>query len=123
MNQFSSLMFIIYTFLLLLVITAQTHLSLLYIAYFFRGSAQSGLHMLWHLSGPYYAKNKESSLYSSVTLTLVSFRGLFAPALGYGLAITIGPLFSLFLISSLCGLSSILFYKDIKEEKIEIQKA
>ncbi len=61
------------------------------IAFFFYGIAQGGSHLLWHLSGTLFAKEEDSSKFSSVNILTVGIRGLVAPVLGGLLSSLIGP--------------------------------
>ena len=81
-----------------------------YLAYLVYGIAQAGSHLIWHLSGPLFAEDENSSRYSGVNIVMVGVRGMLGPPLG-GLLVTItGPLFVLYLSAILClsGVSSML---------------
>jgi len=52
------------------------------IAFLFYGIAQAGSHLVWHLSGTLFAKDEDSSKFSSVNILMVGVRGLVAPVLG-----------------------------------------
>ncbi|MCB1109141.1 MAG: MFS transporter [Chlamydiia bacterium] len=71
--------FALYSFVLLL---AQFHMSYYFMAFVIYGVAQAGSHLLWHLSGPLFAKHEDSSGYTMVNVLAVGVRGLVAPALG-----------------------------------------
>jgi hypothetical protein len=73
------------------------------ISFFLYGASQAGSHLIWHLSGPEFAKNEDSSAYSSVNVVMVGIRGLIGPALGSILYIKFGPLV-VFALSFLCCL-------------------
>lgn len=66
----------------LLLLGAQTHLFWLYIAYLTYGLMQSGNELSWNLSGPMFAKQEDSSPYSSVNVIAAGVRGVFIPSLG-----------------------------------------
>lgn len=53
-----------------------------FVSYLFYGIMQAGSELIWHLSGPIFSKEEDSSLYTSVNIVLVGVRGLFAPFLG-----------------------------------------
>jgi len=61
---------------------AQYQLFWLYCAYLSYGIVQSGYELTWNMSGPIFAKNEDSSLYSSVNVLTVGLRGCFVPAIG-----------------------------------------
>lgn len=65
-----------------LVIASQFHVFFIYIAYTLYGIMQAGSELSWHMSGPIFSKDKESSPYSTVNILLVGIRGCFAPLLG-----------------------------------------
>ena len=47
--------------------------------------------MLWHLSGPLFAKNEDSSQFSDVSVVTVGIRGLVAPFISNLLCVSLGP--------------------------------
>ena len=49
------------------------------VAFFLYGVAQAGSHLSWNLSGPLFAGNEESSLFSTVNILTVGMRGLIVP--------------------------------------------
>lgn len=53
-----------------------------YAAYLFYGFMQAGSEMTWHLSGPTFAGQEDSSVYSSVNVLAVGVRGSIIPPLG-----------------------------------------
>lgn len=66
----------------LLVLMAQWHLAWLYVAYIVYGLMQAGSELSWHMSGPIFSQEEESSVYSSTNVLSVGVRGLFTPFLG-----------------------------------------
>lgn len=73
----------------LCLLAAQIDLAWLYAGYVLYGVMQGGSEMSWNLSGPLFAKEEESSVYSSVNVLTVGLRGCFVPALGTLLALVI----------------------------------
>lgn len=73
----------------LCLLAAQTNLAWLYAGYILYGVMQAGSEMSWNLSGPLFAKQEDSSVYSSVNVLTVGLRGCFVPALGSLLALSI----------------------------------
>lgn len=61
---------------------AQLHLGWLYLAYILYGIMQAGSELGWNFSGPIFAKQEDSSLYSSVNILTVGLRGCLIPPLG-----------------------------------------
>jgi hypothetical protein len=62
---------------------------LVYLANFFFGVGMSGVSIAWALSSIYYSPAAEVSNYQAVHITLTGIRGLFTPALGYGIMVII----------------------------------
>ncbi len=73
-------------------ILASWHLNWFFVAFFLYGVAQAGSHLIWHLSGPLFAGNQESSLYSTVNILTVGLRGIIVPFMASLLCTQIGPL-------------------------------
>lgn len=75
----------------------------IYLAFLVYGIAQAGSHLIWHLSGPLFAKEENSARYSGVNIVMVGVRGLIGPPLGGLLAMLLGPI-SVFMFSIVFGL-------------------
>ncbi len=54
----------------------------LYLGYFLYGFMQSGNELSWNMSGPIFAKDKDSSIYTSVNVMAIGVRGAIIPSLG-----------------------------------------
>lgn len=91
----------------LLLCLSPFHLTTLYMAYFIYGVAQAGSQLIWHLSGPYFAKEEESSRYSGVNIACVGVRGIIGPPLG-GVLLGLSGLFPL--LAMAIGLSLAGYY-------------
>jgi hypothetical protein len=65
-----------------LLLSAQSHLVMLYIAYGLYGIMQAGSELSWHMSGPVFAKEHDSSPYSATNVLTVGIRGCVAPLFG-----------------------------------------
>lgn len=78
-SSFVTLLAAVFPFFL---IGAQYHIGLLYAAYIIYGTMQAGSEMCWHMSGPQFAKNEDSSPYSSTNVLTVGVRGCFFPLFG-----------------------------------------
>lgn len=124
MDRFATITFVLFALFIALLPLGALSYIVLPLAYFLRGVTQSAVHLLWHLSGPYYSGPKESASYSSVNLMLLGLRGLFAPALGAALCLLISPLGTLGLSSLLCvsaarfGKRSSIKSKGVAENKL-----
>ncbi len=66
----------------LILMMSPLHISCLYCAYIIYGIMQAGSELSWHLSGPIFAKNEDSSVFSTVNILTVGIRGCIAPPLG-----------------------------------------
>ena len=71
------------------LLAAQINLGWLYAGYVLYGVMQAGSELSWNLSGPLFAKEEDSSVYSSVNVLTVGLRGCFVPAIGTILALFI----------------------------------
>ena len=66
----------------LILLVSQLHVVWIYIAYLAYGIMQAGSELVWHLSGPIFSKEEESSQFSSVNVLTVGLRGCVIPQLG-----------------------------------------
>jgi MFS family permease len=88
------------------LIAAQLHLGWIYIGYILYGIMQAGSELSWHLSGPLFAKQEDSSVYSSINVLSVGLRGCFFPILGSFLSSSIPVTQVLMIGSGFCLLST-----------------
>lgn len=80
--RFSSLVTLLGALFPLLLLVAQLHVVWVYLAYLIYGVLQAGSELSWHLSGPIFAKEEDSSQYSSVNVLTVGLRGCAIPQIG-----------------------------------------
>jgi hypothetical protein len=66
----------------ILLICATSNVLWVYVAYIVYGVMQAGSELGWHMSGPLFAKEHDSSLYSGTNILSVGVRGCVAPLLG-----------------------------------------
>lgn len=66
----------------LVLLCAQFQLFFLFAAYLLYGFMQAGSELSWHMSGPVFAKEEESSHYSQLNVLSVGVRGCIAPFIG-----------------------------------------
>lgn len=86
----------------LLLVAAVWHVFWMYLAYLVYGIMQAGSELSWHMSGPIFSKEQDSSIYSSTNVLAVGVRGCLAPIIG-SLIYTETNAFTVLLIgSSLC---------------------
>lgn len=91
----------------LLLIMAQYDSLLVYGAYLVYGMMQAGSEMSWHLSGPIFSKNDDSSLYSNINILTVGLRGCIVPGLGSLMVYWLNPVVVLTIGGILCLLSTV----------------
>lgn len=80
--RFSGLVTVVAALFPFLLISAQYDILLLYLAYGIYGMMQAGSELSWHMSGPIFAKEEDSSLYSRTNVLTVGLRGCLVPFLG-----------------------------------------
>jgi hypothetical protein len=85
-----------------ILLCAQMHLFWIYAAYLVYGVMQAGSELSWHLSGPIFAKEKESSQFSGVNILTVGLRGSTIPQLGAFLSLLTPSSFILVIGTLLC---------------------
>lgn len=88
------------------LIAAHFHLIWLYIAYISWGVMQAGSELSWNMSGPIFAKEEDSSVFSSVNVLTVGLRGCIFPFLGSFLCLTSGSTFVIALGGLMCLMST-----------------
>lgn len=81
----------------------------LYLAYFLYGVMQAGSELGWHLSGVFFAKEKESSAFSTTNVLMVGLRGCLVPLLGASLFTIYGAAGLLWIGMGLSGLAACYF--------------
>lgn len=102
-NYFTSLVFLsfgAFPFCLLFGIYSFYWVAL---AYFIYGVSQAGSRLVWHMSGPIFSKDKDSTQYSGINIVMVGIRGIIALPLGCILNSLAGP-YVVLVIGILCSL-------------------
>lgn len=96
----------------LCLIAAQMNLLWLYTGYVLYGIMQAGSELSWNLSGPIFARDEDSSVYSSINVMTVGLRGCFVPLLGSLLGIYLNAVGIMLVGGVLCLMSafSMAFY-------------
>ncbi len=82
-------------------------LTWVFVAYLLYGVMQAGSELTWHMSGPIFAKEEDSTPYSSVSVMAVGIRGLFAPFLGSILCSSLGSSSALLIGGGLCIMATL----------------
>ena len=102
-NSWVTFLAFIFPFCLL---AAQINLGWLYGGYLLYGIMQAGSEMSWNLSGPLFANNEDSSVYSSVNVLTVGLRGCFVPVIGSFLAYQVQATGVMLVGGALCLIST-----------------
>lgn len=101
-GMFTSIVLVGFAIYPLTVMLGLFSTSWIFVAYLIYGVAQAGSHLIWHLSGPLFACDEESSRFSGVNIMMVGVRGTLGPPLGSLLCYVTGPLSVLIISSFLC---------------------
>lgn len=80
--QFCSMVCVLIALFPFLLMSASLYPWMIYVAYIIYGIMQSGSELSWHMSGPIFSMEKESSPFSTTNVLLVGIRGCIAPPLG-----------------------------------------
>lgn len=91
-QQVASWVFLSVALFPLLLVFAKWQLIWFYVAYFLYGVGQGGSHLVWNLSGPYFAGNEESSRFTGVNVAMAGLRGCVGPPLGGWLSVVFGSI-------------------------------
>lgn len=89
----------------LLLLGAQSHIWLLYLAYGLYGSMQAGSELSWHMSGPVFSGEQDSSSYSGTNVLTVGIRGCCVPLIGSLLYAATGSAMVMAVSTGLCLLA------------------
>lgn len=95
---------------------ATTNLIWLYVGYLIFGIMQAGSEMSWNMSGPVFARDEDSSTFSSVNVLTVGLRGCIMPAAGSILYQFTGASSVLVLGCILCAIATQRMFHYGKEE-------
>lgn len=80
--RFSGLVTFLGALFPIVLLAAQINLIWVYVAYLIYGVMQAGSEMSWHLSGPHFSKEEDSSPFSNINVLAVGLRGSLIPQLG-----------------------------------------
>jgi predicted MFS family arabinose efflux permease len=90
----------------LLLLGAQSQIWVLYLAYCLYGGMQAGSELSWHMSGPVFSGEKDSSVFSGTNVLTVGIRGCFIPMIGSMLLATAGSTVVMVVASVMCLLAT-----------------
>lgn len=115
-NSYVTVLAFVFPFCL---IAAQYNLAWLYGGYLLYGVMQGGSEMSWHLSGPLFAKEEDSSVYSSVSVLSIGLRGCFVPAIGSWLCYSLHPIVVMVIGGGLCLMATMRMSAYSRQEKLQ----
>jgi MFS family permease len=77
----------------------------IFLAFLSYGITQAGSHLIWNLSGTFFARDGDSTKFTSINVLMVGVRGLIAPLLGGFLCEVFGPIvvFCIAIFLCFCG--------------------
>jgi Na+/melibiose symporter-like transporter len=101
-------------------ILAGLNIGWFFAAYFLYGVAQAGSHLIWYLSGPLFAGNGDSSLFSTVNILTVGLRGLIVPCMASLMCEWIGPLPVLAMGCMWCLAAAIYLFAQKRKEIVNV---
>lgn len=90
----------------LALLMSEFNLTWLWIAFLGYGVMQAGSELSWHLSGPTFSQQADSSVYSQTNIVTQGIRGAITPYLGYCVCEYAGAQYTLVLGSILCLLAT-----------------
>ena len=85
----------------LILLLSKFSLLWLNLSLLFYGITQGGSHLIWHLSGSFFAGKDNSAQFSTVNVLTVGIRGVIAPLTGCILCKLLGPI-TVLLLGSIC---------------------
>ena len=90
-NQLSNAICVGFGAFYFFMLLAAYGVGFLFFAYLLYGVVQGGSHLIWHLSGPMFSGNDDSSPYSAVNVLMVGLRGAVVPPIGALFCSLLGP--------------------------------
>lgn len=104
--RFSALVTFLAALFPIALILAEYHIALLWIAFFGYGIMQAGSELSWHLSGPTFSREADSSIYSQTNVLTQGIRGAVTPYIGLCLCQLAGAPITLLAGCVLCLLAT-----------------
>lgn len=80
--KFSAIVTFLAALFPIMLIMAEYHMAFLWIAFFGYGIMQAGSELSWHLSGPTFSQEGDSSIFSQTNVLTQGIRGAITPFLG-----------------------------------------
>lgn len=104
--KFSGMVTILASLFPIILMFSKFHMAFLCFAYFVYGIMQAGSELSWHMSGPIFSKEEDSTIYSSTNILAVGIRGCIFPFLGAMICSLSSTVFVMLLGAFLCLLAS-----------------
>lgn len=102
------------------LLIASWHVSFVYLAFFIYGVAQAGSHVIWNLSGTFFAGEGSSSPYTRANLLMHALRGAVMPLLGGVLCDLVGAVPVLFLGMAICFMGGVWLWNGLRERDLAL---
>ncbi|NCF70892.1 MAG: MFS transporter [Chlamydiales bacterium] len=115
--RFTACVFLLMGMFTTFLIFSKGNVIWMYLAHLIYGVALAGDHISWNLSGPAFAKDKDSSVFSTVNVILLGLRACVAPALGSVLHALFGPFVVLAISSCCCFISA---FKMFQKQPVQL---
>lgn len=100
--RFCSLVTLLAALFPIVLLLAGYQINFLWLAFLGYGVMQAGSELAWHLSGPVFSMEKDSSLYSQTNILMQGIRGAITPWIGWLICTGAGAPATLFVGSALC---------------------
>lgn len=120
--RFLSIVTFLFALFPLGLLMAEWYSYWLYVSYIAYGIMQAGSELSWNLSGPIFAKDEDSSLFSTVNLLTGGLRGCIFPPLGAALCASFHPTLIMLGGTVLCLAATASMYK-FSQEYLALEKA
>jgi hypothetical protein len=98
----------------LVLIFAGWNIGYVYLAFFLYGVAQAGSHLIWNLSGTFFAGDASSVPYTRTNLLMHALRGAVMPLLGGWLCDLVGAISVLYVGTALCVGGGLILWRGLK---------
>lgn len=106
----------------ILLLLSSVHIAWFYIAHLAYGIVQGGSHLVWHLSGPIFAKDQSSTPFTTINVLMIGLRGSIGPALGGLLCYAFGPI-AVLILSAIIGLTGGWFMLNWERNRISASQS
>lgn len=113
---------LVMAFFPLFILGGKVWLFSIYFAYILYGVMQAGSELSWHLSGPHFSHQKDSTPFTAVNILMIGLRGLIFPMIGTVLLSTFSAVMPLILGGVFCLLGTYSMMRK-KMDKVALEAA